>query len=294
MTGYRAENRTAENHGNKKKLVAAVVAAIVLAVLLIVFLLAKNSIFRLVAEIKTENGEYKSAYSLLEKSNDEKSALLKEYVALRKDINENYPLLLSDFSEEKIRLWAESAEKLSVMSAFLDEDIAIEATNLSQRLALITDSIDAYNSKRNDILYLMDVFNEINRLHTKDSEGKNTSFTVAQMRSKIGEWQRLSAEIASFASSLPNTENIYLFNYMVKEALGEIDDISIAVESVIQSGYGETDNVRFSGDAQRRFPDISNSNNVSVNLLEKENYERFMFDEICKKLVETLGEFYTP
>lgn len=294
MAGYRVENRTSENHGNKKKLVAALTAALVLSVLLIVFLLAKNSIFRLIAEIKAENGEYESAYSLLEKTTDEKSALLKEYVALRKDINENYPLLLSDFSEEKIRLWSESAEKLNLMSFFLDEDLAQDINKLSQKLNVITDCLESYKSKRNGILSLMDVFNEINRLHTKDAEGKNTSFTVAQMRSKIGEWQSLSAEIASFASSLPNTENIYLFNYMVKEALGEIDDLSIAVESVIQSGYSETDNVRFGGDAQRRFPDISNSNNESVNLLEKEKYERFMFDEICRKLVETLGEFYAP
>lgn len=210
------------------------------------------------------------------------------------DINENYPLLLSDFSEEKIRLWSESAQKLNLMSVFLDEDLAQDINKLSQKLNVITDCLESYKSKRNGILSLMDVFNEINRLHTKDAEGKNTSFTVAQMRSKIGEWQSLSAEIASFASSLPNTENIYLFNYMVKEALGEIDDLSIAVESVIHSGYSETDNVRFSGDAQRRFPDISNSNNESVNLLEKEKYERFMFDEICRKLVETIGEFYAP
>lgn len=294
MAGYGANSRSGENHGNKKKLVAALAVALAVAVLLIVFLLAKNSIFRAIAESKAENGNFSSAYSLLKNSADEESLLLKEYISLRIDINENYPLLLSDFSEEKVYSWAENAERINAMSAFLDEDLAKDINNLSQKLNVITDCIESYKLKRNGILSLMDVFNEINRLHTKDAEGKNTAFTVAEMRSKIGRWQQLSSEISSFAASLPDTENIYLFNYMIKEAFGEIDDLSIAIESVIQSGYSETDNVRFSGDAQKRFPDISNSSNESVNLLEKEKYERFMFDEICRKLVETLGEFYSP
>lgn len=294
MADYRTNNTRAANNGNKKKLVAALSVALAAVVLLLVFLLTKNSLFRILAENKAENGEFRSAYSLLKSSTDEKSALLKDYVLLRKDINENYPKLLSDFDSAKIYSWAEKAEQLTAASAFLDEDIAEDLKKLSQKLIVITECVEGYESRKSDILSLMDVFDEINRLHTKDADGKNTAFTVSEMRLKIGEWQLLNSELSSFAATLPGTENIYLFNYMLKEAYGEIEDLSIAVESVIQSGYSETDKVRFSGDAQRRFPDIRNSGNESVNLLEKEKYESFMYEEICRELVESIGEFYAP
>ena len=79
---------------------------------------------------------------------------------------------------------------------------------------------------------------------------------------------------------------------MAKEAQGEISELNAAVDSVADSGYGEEDLVRFKGEAVKRFPDITNSSGESVNLLNKEVYERFMYEEFCNKLVQNLAPYY--
>ena len=81
---------------------------------------------------------------------------------------------------------------------------------------------------------------------------------------------------------------------MIKEVQGEIADLNAAMDSVIADGYAETDLVRFSGEGQKRFPDIYNSSNESVNLTDKEKYEQYMYKELCTGFVESLGGFYAP
>lgn len=285
-------NRDTQNHGRRKKLIAAVSVVAALAVLLIVFLSAKNSIFFAAAKSKAENQDFESAAVLAEDSGSENAALLKEYINLRLEINQSYPLLLSEFDIEKIKTWEETAEKISAQSEPLGEEISADVLELSQVLSEIVYCESEYVSMRSDILNLMDVFNEINRLHTKDSDGKNISFTIAEERTKLNSWSLLNNNLLSFISRIPKNENLYLINYLAKEAQGEVSEINSAIDTVAASGYADTDLVRFSGDAVRRFPDISNSAGESVNLLDKEKYEQFMFDEMCRILTETLAPYY--
>lgn len=287
-------NTAAENHGKKKALAAAVSVIAVIAVLIIAFLASKSSLYYFAAENKAEKNEFSEAMQLIESSNGEKADALKAYLALRLEINASYPAMLTDFDIEKIKSWSEKADELCLNSALLGDEFAADAQSLSQALSQIISCAEEYDGTKSDILKLMDVFNEINRLHEKNEEGKNTSFTIAEERAKISEWEQLNSSVSSFASRIPGGENVYLINYLVKEAQGEISELSKAIDSVAASGYTETDVVRFSGDAEKRFPDITNSSGESVNLLEKEKYEQFMHEEICRQLTENLGSFYAP
>lgn len=293
MAGYATNyNRKRSNHGKRNALVAAVSSVAVLALFLVVFLLSKNTVFHEIAKSRAEKGDFAAASALIEQSGSEKSRALETYINLRLEINESYAVLLSKYDSAKIEKWSQTAEGLLTQSEALGSGMAQDAAQLSQTLSQIAAAEREYNGLKADILDMMDVFNEINRLHTKDAEGKNTAFTIAGERERISGWTELNNEILAFISSVPGNENIYLFNYMAKEAQGEISELNAAIDSVAESGYGETDLVRFSGDAVKRFPDITNSSGESVNLLDKEVYERFMYEEFCNKLVQNLAPYY--
>lgn len=293
MAGYTPDNSIKrKNHGKRNALVAAVSVVAALVLLLAVFLISKNSVFLAAAKFQAQNGEFRSAAQLIEQTGHEDAGTVSDYINLRLEINRYYPVLLSKYDEEKLSAWAETAENICVNSEALG-DMADEAQQLSDILSHIVASEREYNELKADILDMMDVFGEINRLHTKDAEGKNTAFTISEERAAISLWTQLNNKVLNFISGVSGNENIYLFNYMAKEAQGEISELTAAIDGVAQSGYAENDLVRFSGDAVRRFPDITNSNGESVNLLDKETYERYMHEEFCNKLVQNLSPYYS-
>lgn len=279
-------------NGKRNALIIAISIIAVIIMMIIGFFLSKNTIFYLAAKSCAMNGDFVSAGNMIEKSDHKKADVLERYINLRSEINRDYPLLLSEFDREKIKTWSEEAKSICSESEALGNDISYEVEKLSVVLSRIVVCEEEYILLQADILEMMDVFGEINRLHTKDDEGKNVSFTISEERTKLSNWTHLSDKIFSYVSRLTGNENLYLINYMVKEAQGEISEISKAIDGVEQSGYSETDLVRFSGDAEKKFPDITNSNGASVNLLEKEEYEKFMYDEICLELVQQLAVFY--
>ncbi|MBQ8015717.1 MAG: hypothetical protein IJ264_05995 [Clostridia bacterium] len=285
-------NRKSSNRGKKNALIAVVLSLAAVTLVLVAFLLSKNTVFHELARSRAEKGDFSTAAVLVRQSGSEKSQVLEDYITLRLEINGNYPALLSEYDSDKTEMWALTAEKLCNQSDALGDTVAQEVSELSQLLSQIVAAEKEYNALKTDILDMMDVFNEINRLHIKDEQGKNTSFTIADERERIAAWAELNNKILAFISSVPGNENIYLFNYMAKEAQGEISELNAAVDSVADSGYGEEDLVRFSGDAVKRFPDITNSSGESVNLLNKDVYERFMYEEFCNKLVQNLAPYY--
>lgn len=295
MADYNANNNIkTSGHGKKKPVFAAALIVVVLVAALVIFLASKNSVFLSLAKYNAKNGNFEVASALIGRSGHENSAAVEEYINLRSDINASYPSLLTDYDPAKIKGWAETAERLCGESEALGEVISAEVTKLSVVLSQMVSAEEEYIALRADILDMMDVFNEINRLHTKDAEGKNTAFTIAEERAKISNWERLNISVMNFISRVPGNENIYLLNYMAKEVQGEISELNDALNGVASSGYSETDTVRFSGDAVKRFPDITNSSGESVNLLDKITYEKFMYDEFCDKLVQNLVSYYMP
>lgn len=294
MPEMKADNRIKKTNGNRKPLVAAVCVVLVLAVLLTAFLAAKSPIFYSAAEKKAERGDFSAAMEDVSQSSGEKAEILEKYIALRLDIIGCYPELLTEFNIEKINSWKESTDFIIGKSDLLSEEISAQAQSLSQVLDGIVTGITGYEAMRSDVLSMMDVFNEINRLSSKDAEGNNISFTVADERAKIRSWEQTCTALEDYARTVSGSESIYLLSYLIKEAQGECVDLDEKMDIVIQSGYTETDNVRLNIEGTKRYPDIRSSSNASVNLLEKENYELYVYKGICRALVETLGEFYMP
>ncbi len=288
------QNTAPENHGTKKALIAAVSVVCALLVALITFLACKNSLYYSIAEKKAENNDFSAALEISEKASGGKSELFCDYLMLRIDINTNYPTLLSELNIEKINEWNSAAARLCERSGELSSKYADDVTAIKQKLDIIIGCVSRYNELRTGVLSMMDIFAEINRLYTKDIQGKNTAFTVAEERIRLENWMVQLNALEDYAKTVPNSGNIYLLNYLIKEVRGEYDDVTAAINSVIESGYTETDVVRFSGSGQKNYPGIQNDNNESVTVLEKERYEDFMLQGIERALAESLGEFYTP
>ena len=285
------KNMGNKNHGKSKRLTAVVSVCAVLAVLIVIFLFAKNIIFSSLAGISAEKENYRYAVTLSGFSSDEKAQAIKDYSVLRIEINKYYPLLTSEFNLDKIREWSISAKSINDRSYYLSEELAAEIMEIDTALSRIVSCCEEYAALKPDILDMMDVFNEINRLHTKDAEGKNTSFTVEQERQTLDRWNTANGRLLEFITRIPDSENIYLINFLAKEAQGEIAEIGKAIDSVAAL-YGETALVRFGGDALKQYPDIFNSSGERVNLLKKEEFERFVYSELCAELVHSLAGFY--
>ncbi len=294
MSEMQVKNRKGQSNGNKKPIVAAVCVVLALAVMISVFLAAKSPIFFFSAEKRAEKGNFSQAAESISKSSGEKAEILEKYIMLRLDIISTYPDLLTEFSFEKINSWKESADSVIAGADLLSEEILAQAQAISQALDGIVSGITGYEALRDDVLSMMDVFNEINRLSSKDADGNNISFTVAEERSKIRQWEQKCAALEDYSRSVNGSESIYLLNYLIKETQGECIDLNEKMNIVIENGYTETDNVRLNIEGQKRYPDIRSSNNDSVNLLEKDNYELYVYKGICRAFVESLGEFYVP
>lgn len=285
------QNSVAQNR-SKKPLVIAVSVVCALSAIIIVFLLSKNTICFSLSQYKTEKGEYLKAYELVEEIKTDKAQALAIYLDLRNNINENYPVLLTDFQPSIVADWTAKVMAVEDVKHLLSTDIAQEAENLSLTLQQVNSCLTQYEQIKGEILSLMDIFAEVNRLYTKDINGKNTAFTVSDERIKISSWEQQLSTLVNFANTVPDYEKIYLLNYLIKEAEGECAELRSSMDSVIAMGYKETDLIRLSGSAQKQFPAITNSNNESVNLLQKQAYERFLYNGICIQLAEVLGDFY--
>lgn len=293
MTDVRMQNKTNKSNGNRKFLVAAACVVLILAVLIIGALFAKNPVYTAMAQKKAENGDFPAAAELITKTDGKKSEVLDKYILLRLDINRSYPDLLTEFDAEKISDWSETLIYLNENSDLLGRSITAEISRISQTVSFITQKVNEYEAMRADVLSMMDVFLEINRLHTKGEDGKNNGFTVAEEKEKIRRWEQYCGALEQFSLSIDPNDSLYLLTYLIKEVQGECADLGKAVDSVTQSGYSETDKVRFSGEGRKSYPDIRSSS-ASVNLLEKDNYEFHLHKGICRMLVEGLGEFYKP
>ncbi len=294
MSEMQVRNRKEQTNGNKKPLVAAVCVVLALAVTIILFLALKSPVFLFAAEKRAERGEFSQAAEDISKSSGEKAEALEKYIMLRLDIINTYPDLLTEFSFEKINFWKESTDFIVANADLVSEEIFAQAQAISQSLDGIISGIAGYEALRDDVLSMMDVFNEINRLSSKDAEGNSISFTVAEEREKIRRWEQKCAALEEYSRSVNGSESIYLLNYLIKETQGECIDLDEKMNIVIESGYTETDNVRLNIEGKKRYPDIRSSNNESVNLLEKNNYELYVYKGICRVFVESLSEFYIP
>lgn len=288
-SAVKTNNKTAD--GKQKTLKIAVVILCALSSVLIAFLIGKNALFLSISQSLALEGEYREAVEFSSMSTSSEAELVSDYAYLRVSITENYPDLLARFNREKLEEWYETVCRISENGQKLNSELLDSVNSIKQTLELIFERVDSYERIRPDVLSLMDAFNEINRLYTKDENGKNTSFSVKTEYDRIYEWEKQVHTLSQYLSSTPNSESVYLFSYMLKEAEAECAQLNEILSTVLSSGYKNDDLVRFSGTTKKTFPDVQNGN-VSLNFLEKEEYEKYMYQGLCRSLTENLLVFY--
>lgn len=278
---------------SRKPLAIAAVVVAVLAVVLIAVLFAKDSFLYRRAQSKAERGEYSQAVSMLKNASAEKAVALRDYLELRMDISRKYPALLAEFDIEVMTEWKDSAQDISQRNKDFSKDLKEESDELSARLETICSVYYEYDEKRGDILEMMEIFNEVNRLYTDDGTGHNIGFTVAEENLKIARWEELNRSLIEFSGRIPDGDRVYLLTYLIRETQGELEDLKTAMSNITSKGYSETDNVRVSGTGRKTFPAVINSDGVSVSVASKETYESYLALGIYRALVQSLAEYYS-
>lgn len=276
----------------RKKTVAAVAAGLALVALVAAFLILKNPLLCRVSESLASDGRYYAAEKYVGMCDGEKADVLESYIKLRQDINANYPLMLEGFDREKIEEWRSIAENVRNNGDFLGGGLSQEATALSERLDKICAFLKEYDELRPEILELFDVFNEINRLYTKNATGVNPVFTISEEIAMIDRWEMTARKLDIFSAEISDAGKMYLFTYFIKEAQGEAVDLRSAMYGFLAQGYDAYDQIRVTGDTVRTFPSVQNGSGETVNLQKKDKYENFMYRDMCGALAEMLGEFY--
>lgn len=270
----------------------------VILLLTVLYLIAGYSIFQdriwfHFAEEKAINNEFYSAHSIACRAEDEESAILRNYISLRIEINKKYPDMVAKYDEETMKQWRNEAKRLAVYSYAFNDKVSQSIHRLSETLDLICKLYDEYHGMHDVFFEAMKVFDEINWLYSKDSEGKNNSFTIQEETEKVNNWMSLNESIESIAHRIPGYVNSYLLNYLITEIRSECEELNATMRLIISEGYSETDVVRLSGDAKKSFPDIQSSGAKSANVMRKEEYISMMNEGIDKILAQALAEFYT-
>ena len=292
MAEYNEKVNNGTDDRSKKTVISAVIAVVAAVAVMIIVLIAKEPIFISVSRNLAAKHSYDAAEFFVQICNSDEADILDEYIDLRQDINENYALMVSDFDRVKIEEWQKSAEKVSNNLSAVGEKIEPEAVALSERLDKICKLLDDYDALRPEIMNLFDVFNEINRLYARDESGESTVFTISQEIDMLNSWKRTTNRLEQFRSEIETGTKTYLLTYFLKEAQGEESDLREAMNSFAAQGYDSQAQIRVKGATMRTFPPIRNGSGITVNLQQKEAYEKYMYRDLCSALAETLGAFY--
>lgn len=291
MAKRNTENNITAESRSSNKIVAAVGVLFALITLVTVFFLAKNYIFMAAARNAVIDSDFETAEKLADLCSGEEAEILGKYINLRREISAAYADLRTNFDREKVENWQKTAAEIIDSGVSLGKESDAQLAELSDRLTVICDALAKYDTLRPDILNLFDIFNETNRLYTKDANGQNPVFTISDELSSIMAWEEIAKELDSFLVETVNGEKMYLFAYFVKEAQGEATDLRESVLRFAEQGYDLNASIRVTGDIHRTFPSILNSDGSTVNLQQKENYEACMYRGMCAELTETLGEY---
>ncbi|MCQ2476819.1 MAG: hypothetical protein MJ125_03185 [Clostridia bacterium] len=289
---YDDSTSVTEEKKPKTLIIALIIVGCVLVLSLIGFLIFKSSIFYKLALSDIEKNNYEAASEMIAKSNKDEAAVLSEYVDLRVDFNKHYLNMLEKFDPARINKWYEKAEKVASEYDNLPDEIRMDIDSFRCKLGIIRDSVTVYDSLRYDVKDMMQVFEEINRLVETDSEGNKISFRVKDITRKTRRWRTLCDNLNNFSSNIPDGEKVYLLSYLISEAYSECDEIDAQMQNLINNGFSETDKIKSTGQGHKSFNDVRNSNGVTLNFSNPDDYERYMYNDICKKLMEYVAEFY--
>ncbi len=286
----RKPDTTVENRSSSK-IVAAVGILLALITAATVFLLTKDHIFMAAARNATIDMNYKKAEMLADLCAGDEADVLGDYIDLRQEISAAYPTFRTNFDRQKVESWQKTATELKSNGVSLGDEIDAQLEGLSGKLDVICATLTEYDALRPDIMSLFDVFNETNRLYSKDASGENTVFTISDELAAILKWEETAKKLDSFLVNTVNGEKMYLFAFFIKEAQGEAADLRESILKFAEQGYDLNAQIRVTGEIHRTFPSIRNSDGSTLNLQNKESYEAGMFGGMCTELTETLGEY---
>lgn len=292
MTDNNVKVNTENSQGKRRKIIAVALAIIVLIGIAAGVLIARDNILFDIALGYAEQKDFDTAEEYAVKINTKKGEYLCKYIDLRQDINKHYPELLSDFDKELLNQWHTVSSELYANRDYFGVTVATDIYHIDMRLDGILQTVEFYNKLEPEISNVFEIFNEVNRLYSKGSDGFYVTFTIADEIEKIDKWDTDIAAISDFARKMYNGESVYLLNYFIKEAEAESAELRSSMESFLELGYSETDGVRATGTGVKRFPAVRNSNGEEVDVQDADRYKIFMFEGLCTALIEALGEFY--
>lgn len=276
--------------GKKLKIILICVAVFIAAAAVLLFAL-KNVIFTQRAVKSIEKDDLNSARAAAQHITNNSGQVTENYVELLTEINRKYPDLLAEFNIDTFKNWRDRAEEIK-SDENLPEKLIEGADALYKKLYKLCQLYGEYDGMRADVLEMMEVFNEINRLYSPGEDGKNVAFTVKEETEKVEKWEEICFVLSTYSSDVPNGESIYLLSYLVSETYGECEEIRNQLKQISAKGYDENEPVRVNGNGQKTFSDVVNTKGVTLSVLEKEEYEEYMYVAICRALTQTLSEYY--
>lgn len=277
----------------KRKKRVRIIAATAAVIILLTCLAFFPKIEKAAAAGFIHSGNFDTPVFLWQNSRSGSLRDMAAYAALRNDINSQYPELSARFPEDTLASWHKTAEELQKANRITDPDICLELNSLTDDLHYIQQIDRTYTTLRGTVLDLMDVFTEYNRLHLGDETG-NVSFTPREELNQLALWQADLDRLNQFAVTVNGYENVYLFSYMLKEAQGEITQLTSEINAIMDSGYSLDDTVRYSDRKARTFPAVHNQGSIQLNVAQKETYEAHMQAGLRSYLISsTLIHYYS-
>ena len=294
MEDINNSNVIGENETKKRRLPKpAVITAVCAVILLILAFCLKDTILSGSALKKAGQGDFAGAKSISSYIGKTKGDSLRKYIDLRLEINRAYPGLLVEFNKEKISSWRDTALEIKAESEKNYAGLFVEVSGLYDTLDAICSFESRYSDMRDNILEMMNVFDEINRLYSKDASGNSVPFTIGQETARVEKWEGLCSSLINLSDEMPGGEKVYLLSFLTVETRAECKEIKDQMNDLRAKGYGDDDPVRVSSSGHKSFPDIANSSGVSVSVSRKEEYEKYMYSSICRALTESLAQYYT-
>ena len=279
---------------SKKVKKSAVIAAAVLAAALIAVFFNRSKLIILFSERNIVKGNYSAAETLLKADKGEYSKALGEYIGLRRDIKKYYPSLLIEFDAVKIGQWRGTAKTLADNGIIQNAEIGAVVRNIAAGTGLILSVDSAYAGIEDDVDCLLDIFSEYNRLHIQKN-GENAVFTLREEYAKIDKWKRALEKISDFAEAVPDYEGVYLLSYLIKEGQSEIVQFENEMDAVASAGHGLDENVHYSDNTARNFPEINNGNGAVISFRNKADFKKYLLSGIRSQLISTqlIGYYYS-
>ncbi|MBR6360323.1 MAG: hypothetical protein IKS04_00875, partial [Clostridia bacterium] len=245
-----------DNYANRRKpLIAAVCIGAPLLILLVLFFIFKNTVITNYAVRCMNRNDYDTAGTVSHAVGGEKGKILAEYIDIRREINREYPGMLADFDTAVADAWRDRAKAVNERAKELLPPLADDTGSLCDKLVLLCRLGKEYGNMRNDILEMMNVFTEINRLYTPDESGHKPAFTISEENEKITQWEEICRLLGEFENNVPGGDSIYLLSYLISETYAECEDIRGQLDELRAKGYSDTDYIAVSGSGKKVFPD---------------------------------------